>query len=230
MVKTATNGPAGRVTHALHDQLVGYGSDRSWGARLRTRRWQMFARAFPEVAAYRVVDLGGTVQSWLHAPVRPRHVTIVNIGELDATAPPWMDQIVADACSPPAVLFDRGFDLVYSNSVIEHVGGHGPRKAFARTVRSLASRHWVQTPYRYFPIEPHYLFPGFQFLSASARAGIARHWPLIDWRPEDHDGSVDEVLAIDLLGATEMGLYFPSSRLLRERTAGLTKSLIAVGD
>ncbi len=37
---------------------------------------------------------------------------------------------------------------------------------------------WVQTPYRYFPIEPHWIFPGFQFLPLSARTEISRRWPL----------------------------------------------------
>lgn len=63
------------------------------------------------------------------------------------------------------------FDLVYSNSVIEHVGGHARSCDFAGMVKTLARRHWgVQTPYRYFSIEPHWLFPGLQFLPQSARA------------------------------------------------------------
>lgn len=53
----------------------------------------------------------------------------------------------------------QDFGLVYSNSLIEHLGGHARRAAFAEQVRSLAPRHWVQTPYRYSLIKPHWLVP-----------------------------------------------------------------------
>ena len=41
-------------------------------------------------------------------------------------------------------------------------------------MRELAQLHWVQTPYRYFPVEPHFLFPGFQFLPLTVRAVLMR--------------------------------------------------------
>lgn len=51
------------------------------------------------------------------------------------------------------------------NSPLEHVGGgHERRLRFAESVHALADRHRVQTPYRYFPIKPHWLAPGMQFL------------------------------------------------------------------
>ena len=63
-----------------------------------------------------------------------------------------------DACTLCAA--DVGeFDLVYSNSVIDLVGGHTPRMAFASIVHELAGRHWLQTPNRYFPIDACTLFP-----------------------------------------------------------------------
>ena len=65
--------------------------------------------------------------------------------------------------SPMAAGAPMSYDVVFSNSLLEHVGGHAQRAALAREVRSLAPRHWVQTPYRYFPLEPHWLFPGMQF-------------------------------------------------------------------
>jgi hypothetical protein len=74
----------------------------------------------------------------------------------------WISTLVGDACALPRRVTDQRFDLVYSNSVIEHVGGHARREAFAAAVRNAADRYWVQTPYRYFAIEPHWLFPGFQ--------------------------------------------------------------------
>ena len=86
----------------------------------------------------------------------------------------------------------------------------------------------MQTPYRYFPIEPHMLFPGFQFLPLNVRAVVGHWWPLIHTRPADQDESIRRALEIELLGRTEFGLLFPESVVHVERMAGLPKSLIAV--
>lgn len=178
----------------------------------------------------RVLDLGGTVDAWRSAPVLPRHVTLVNV----APEPKPVDDqrftpIGGDACDPPSSLWEHEYDFVYSNSAIEHVGGHARRSGFAQVARTAAPHHWIQTPYRYFPLEPHWLFPGFQFLPVQARCAISRRWRL-GWysRPGDTSASlVEGVLEIELLSATEMRHYFPDSELVRERWLRLTKSLIA---
>ena len=86
--------------------------------------------------------------------------------------------VSGDACRPPDRVRNESYDLVFSNSLIEHVGGFANRQLCADFIRSKADRHWVQTPYRYFPIEPHWLFPGFQFLPLNARVAITRRWKL----------------------------------------------------
>ena len=136
-------------------------------------------------------------------------------------------RVQGDACDPPAHVRDAEFDLVYSNSLIEHVGGHARRCDFASVVHAMASRHWVQTPYRYFPIEPHWLFPGLQFLPQRARAWAIQRWPLSSFRPNS-ELALRHVLEVELLSQTEMKYYFPRSELLKERVLGLTKSIIAV--
>ena len=120
------------------------------------------------------------------------------------------------------------YDVVFSNSLLEHVGGHAQRAALAREVRALAPRHWVQTPYRYFPLEPHWLFPGLQFMPMAARARLAAAWPLAHSRPETREDAMSEVQWTELVGVAELRSYFPGSHIHHERVAGLTKSLVAV--
>jgi hypothetical protein len=133
-----------------------------------------------------------------------------------------------DACQPSDELLAQHFDVAFSNSVIEHVGGHFRREQFAEAVRQLAPRHWVQAPYRYFPIEPHWLFPAFSLLPVRGRLFVAQHWRLGAMPPEDRREAVGSVLGTEFLSRTEMGYYFPGSSILTERVAGLPKSLVAV--
>jgi hypothetical protein len=201
----------------------------SLGARARARRWQWFAANFPDLSEMSVIDLGGTASAWLRSPVKPAHVRVVNLGDAPAEEPPpWIRFETADACDLPRSIRDTKYDLVFSNAVIEHVGGHYRRQQFADTVHELAPRHWVQTPYRYFPIEPHYLFPGFQFLPVAVRAEVLRKWPLIHTPSSDKVGARHTAMEVELLSITEMRLYYPHSQIRFERLAGLVKSVIAV--
>jgi hypothetical protein len=189
----------------------------------------------PDLSSYRVLDLGGTADSWLRASVAPKSVTVLNIhtdelvsGRVDERLPDWIELVTGDACTPPAAVLAGSYDLVFSNSLLEHVGGPLRRRQLAEVIRSAAPRHWVQTPYRYFPVEPHYLFPGYQFLPIAARARLARSWPLVHTRDTTWEGGVATALEVELLSITEMRFLFPDSTIHSERLAGLPKSLVAV--
>jgi hypothetical protein len=205
----------------------------SIGARFRARRWTLVAERFPDFGNYRVVDLGGTASWWLSAPIRPKELVIVNlfdselsIGVTADDVPGWIHLTQGDACEPPDV---GECDLVFSNSLIEHLGGPARRAQFADVVHRLAPQHWVQTPYRYFPIEPHWLFPGFQFLPLNARAWLTRRWPLTHIEEsKNRDEAIDIALSCELLSVTEMRHLFPRSSIVHERLGPLTKSIVAV--
>lgn len=174
----------------------------------------------------RVLDLGGTVASWHLCPVQPAHVTLLNL--LEQPEAPRKTAIIGNACEPPPTITDEHFDLIYSNSVIEHVGDDAQRAAFARVVHELGSHHWVQTPNYYFPIEPHLLCPGLQFLPLSLAVPYARQWPLGNYGRGMTRARASEVLAsIHLLRTSELQGYFPSSAIERERVGPFAKSLIA---
>lgn len=204
----------------------------SLGAKARARRWALVDSLFPDIREMRVLDLGGTVEAWQRAPVRPAHVTVLNLFEPGETDESWLVPVVGDACAASEVLAAGGhgdsFDLVFSNSLIEHVGGHAKRVSLAAEVLALAPFHWVQTPYRYFPVEPHWLFPMMQFLPVRARGSIALRWPLVHSRPATRAEAQSNVQWTELVSITEMQAYFPQSQVVHERVAGLIKSIIAV--
>ena len=214
------------TAHDLRSRLVE--GDDSIGAKLRLRRWQLLHQVFPELASMTVLDVGGTAESWVRSPIRPVHVHVVNLEDPPVDPPEWITAERADACELAPDFSSLSFDFVFCNSVMEHVGGHHRREQLAEVIRRSAPRYWVQTPYRYFPVEPHFLFPGFQFLPANARAGVARHWPLLHSPSADQTAAMSAVLSTELIGRSEMRHYFPDATLHSERVAGLTKSIIAV--
>jgi hypothetical protein len=213
-------------TRALRNRFVD--APGSVGERLRLARWERFRRLFPGLADMSVVDLGGTADMWLRAPVRARHVHLINLEPHPEDLPDWITAENADVTDPAVAAGLGRHDLVFSNSTIEHVGGHSQRRRFAAAVEQLAPLHWVQTPYRYFPVEPHFVAPGFQFLPLAARARLIRHWPLTHSRPGSYEEGMNAVIGIELLTRTEMRYLFPGARLLSERVLGVTKSLISV--
>jgi hypothetical protein len=212
---------ADRIT----EKFVGAYSADSVSVRSRQSRWRLFVGAFPDIADIRVLDLGGDGRSWVLAGVRPAHLTLVNLEPTHSTEA-WMTELIGDACDPPEL---GEHDLVYSNSVIEHVGGHWRRERFAEVVRGAAPAYWVQTPYRYFPVEPHQLLPMLQYLPLALQARLVVASPVGNLgNVRDRDMALDMLMYNELLGASQMRAYFPDGELLRERFAGLTKSLISV--
>jgi hypothetical protein len=203
-------------------------NENSWSAKQRRRRADWLVETFPELAQMSVLDLGGRLGTWRQAPVRPARVHVVNLERPATDVPEWAEVDQADACQLPASITSRRYDLVFSNSVLEHVGGHERRLRFSAAVRALADAHWVQTPYRYFPIEPHWIAPGMQFLPVRLRTSLARWWPLNHKRTPSHEAALHQVLWTELVDRSQMRHYFPDSEIRVERVVGLPKSLIAV--
>ena len=108
----------------------------------------------------RLLDLGGTRGFWdvwrNLVSSTGLSVTCVNLSNdpsaFSGSFP--LESVVGDACALNH-FEDNAFDLVFSNSVIEHVGLWPNKVAFAREVRRLAPSYLIQTPNFWFPIDPH---------------------------------------------------------------------------
>jgi len=73
---------------------------------------------------------------------------------------------------------DRSFDWVFSNAVIEHVGGIEEQRKFASEISRVARcGYFVTTPNKFFPIEPHTLLPLYQFLPERWQRKVVRISP-----------------------------------------------------
>lgn len=124
---------------------------------------------------------------------------------------------------------DGSFDVVFSNSVIEHLRDFESQCAFAAEIARVGKRYWVQTPNRWFFIEPHLLAPFIHFLPASWRKRLLRSftvWGILT-RPST-EYCEEFVREVRLLSAGEMRALFAGATIVREKVLGVTKSLIAV--
>ena len=189
-----------------------------------------FARAFGVTAETRILDVGGTPFNWSLLGVRPR-VTIVNMPRAREAFDAQFQSVFADGRALPFP--GRSFDIVFSNSVIEHVGNFESQRQFAAEIARVGRAYWVQTPNRSFPVEPHLLTPFLHFLPARWQRRIARKftvWAVIERPiPDRREFYIEHYLRdIRLLDAAALRALFPDAKIVRERLGGWTKSLIAV--
>lgn len=154
-------------------------------------------------------------------------ITLVNI-EKNNILSTNIQSVTGDARDLPQFA-DQQFDIVFSNSTIEHVGDFDDQHRMAQEVKRLGKRYFIQTPNKFFPIEPHFAFPLFQFLPVSMRAWLAHNFAM-GWRTnpiEDYQAAVDEVSSIRLLSQNEFQNLFPESNIYQEKYLGLNKSFVA---
>jgi SAM-dependent methyltransferase len=192
----------------------------SRGATWRQRRYERFVRLCALDPRDDILDVGAGAGAALERFNTVNKITALDIAPLAEgwLAQPNVSVIAGDATRLPFP--DRAFSVAFSNSVIEHIP-IADRSAFASEVRRVADRYYVQTPNRYFPIEPHYQVPFFQFLPSHVQKWINARLTL-GWRGK---GGWEETR---LLTARELRRLFPEATIHRERMFGLTKSLMAV--
>jgi len=191
----------------------------------RKRRMAEFQRLFGLTDSTTVIDIGGGALNWDLIDRNPR-ITVVN---LDARPREEANLMFVRGDGTRLDYADDTFDIAYSNSVIEHVGDWNKKKLFAREIRRVAPRYYVQTPFRWFFVEPHLLAPFIHFLPRPVYRVLARYFSVWRWVVGADKEQINRFVdGIDLLDLRQMQKLFPDAQIRRERFLGMTKSLIAV--
>lgn len=208
----------------------------------RRRRGEFLIRTVNVPLDAKILDLGGGNGRHIRA-ILPYHtnVTVCDISadDLKAARERFGFKTVLLQETERLPFDDQAFDFCFCSSVIEHVTGpkqqvvsiasdaafrdiaRAHQNRFAGEISRVAKSFYVQTPYRYFPIESHTWLPGIIVL-LPRRMQIAvielfnrfwfkrtaPDWHLFDW--------------------CEMTETFPDARIYRERYLGMTKSLMAI--
>jgi PAS domain-containing protein len=212
--------------------------------RSRHKRAALFFTSLAPSAATCVLDLGGGRGT--HIATHYPQLRNVWIADRDREALDFAERrfgyrtVLLDG-NEALPIADGAFDIVFCSSVIEHVTGPKDQavslfksdsrrfsalafdyqKRFAREIRRAGRSYFVQTPYRYFPVEVHSWLP---------LAGILpTHWQWLAirtvgrfWRPMRTQPDWA------LLTERQMRELFPDAEIHREKVLCFTKSLIAI--
>ena len=126
-----------------------------------------------------ILDIGGSSHYWSinkyflqqHADKITITITNIDAQEVNDKNTKMFTYIEASACD--VNVYDKSYDLIHSNSLLEHVGGWDILQRIAELVQSQDAPFYIQTPNYWFPVEPHFRMIGF-------------HWLPISWRANDN--------------------------------------------
>jgi hypothetical protein len=197
--------------------------------RMRKRRHQRFLSLLePLPHPLRILDVGGDQRFWEAMDFVGRddvEITLFNLAPVNVRHEGFTYEL-GDARNMDR-FGDNEFEVIFSNSVIEHVGGLSDQRRVAGEIRRVGKRYFVQTPNRRFPVEPHTFFPFFQFLPVGLRIFLLRNLPLVyGGRIRDREEARRRVEGIRLMTGRELRALFPEAAIEKERVLGLTKSFM----
>lgn len=184
---------------------------------------RQFCKLFGVTAETRILDVGGYEFNWMLLSFSP-FVIFLNLSVQSKSKFYW---VAADGRHLP---FKGGaFDLVYSNSVIEHLRNFEDQCLFAAECRRVGRSYYVQTPNKWFFVEPHLITPFIHWLPRRIQKLLWRNFTVWGWitRPTRKycESFMNEVR---LLSKSDLKRLFPDAEIRYERFLGLNKSIIAV--
>ena len=132
-------------------RLVDYKNPNSFASQLRSKRFarvlMLLKAAHDQRGSCRVLDVGGTQTYWNIVPIQMLRdlkvtITLLNLSATEVTIDADVFRSMAGNACDLSPFGDRSFDLVHSNSVIEHVGGWQDMRRMAAEVRRVGCAQW----------------------------------------------------------------------------------------
>jgi hypothetical protein len=162
-----------------------------------------------------ILDVGGDPFNWSLISEQAR-IVYLNLPTRKVADRSW---IIANGQRLPYA--DKKFDIVYSNSVIEHLGNIENQESYANEVRRVGVKYYVQTPSRGFPIEPHLMTPLIHWFPRSLQRRLLRNFTIWGLVTRPSRAEVDSFLAeVNLLDKLQLQVLLPDSEIWLERVLG----------
>jgi SAM-dependent methyltransferase len=214
---------------------------RGYQARCRRKRGDIFKQYLEPKEEDFILDVGGGTGahiSRLIPFIKNIYIADIDENKLKKSAEKGFKTVVLDE-DGTIPYEDNYFDIIFCSSVIEHVTvdkkdietiqtnkefrkiAINRQKRFADEIRRVAKSYFVQTPYKYFPLESHSRLPfilvllprklQIKVIKFFRKVWFARTTP--DW---------------NLLTVKDMKFLFPGAIIVKERAFFFTKSLMAI--
>lgn len=214
--------------------LVNHHKKKSFVNQFRQKRFELLKNGIEKLIQkdhFKILDIGGDIQYWKNIGWQHPACNIHLLNLYESKVPENETQQFSSSVGNGLSLeFKKGeIDLIFSNSVIEHVGSYANQQIFANEVRRVSDKYIVQTPSIWFPLEPHSLIPLFQFLPHPIRALLIMNFN-INYFPKAKTYKE----AIKVSHSTLMFTHkrfkqlFPEAEIQVERFLGIPKSYTAI--
>jgi ubiquinone/menaquinone biosynthesis C-methylase UbiE len=165
----------------LFTKLANTLDSNSLSTRLRKRRFSLFLEMIKKLEnkhkrPLKILDVGGWFKFWemMEFDKTQHKITVLNIERIESEKENIIC-VVGDARNMNQ-FNDLEFDIVFSNSVIEHLQTFENQMTMAEEIKRLSNNYFIQTPSYYFPLEPHFLFPFFHWLPTRIRIFLLTHF------------------------------------------------------
>jgi predicted SAM-dependent methyltransferase len=198
----------------------------SLGNQFREKRFSFFLEKINKIQKpVTILDVGGKINFWENRGLAGNLkyiITIVNI-EKEKSSYSNLNTVIGNA-TDLSQFNDKSFDIVHSNSVIEHLYNFENQKKMASEIIRIGQKHIVQTPNKYFFLEPHYLLPFFHYLPDKLKYFILTKTKLSRLKKWDKNFAIQYINEIRLLSEKETKTLFPKSTIYYEKFFGMNKS------
>lgn len=204
----------------------------SLGNKFRKHRFQYFENLlqtnFEGKFPVKILDIGGMVHFWKDQDLlKSGKVEIIMLNlSAEEVQIKGLSSMAGDA-TDLSQFADGSFDLVFSNSVIEHLYTWENQQKMAREAMRVGKKYFIQTPNRHFFLEAHYALPFAQYLPKKLTYFLLTKTKLSrgsKWDQKDAQQYLDE---IRLLTLEEMKSLFPGAKIYKEKFFGMDKSFTA---
>lgn len=212
-----------------------YDNEKSLEYRFRLRRFVYIENIILSILAKkgqcRILDVGGTEKYWnLGKDLIRRNdikIDLLNLTKIE-TLNGHFESLVGDA-RDMSEISNNVYDFCHSNSVIEHVGNWEDMVHMSREISRLAPNYFVQTPYFWFPFEPHFRVPFFHWLPEQIQYRILMKKDLGFRKKKDNiNDAIVSIQSVKLLDRSQFFYLFPNASIIPEKIGFVTKSLMAI--
>ena len=206
-------------------------NENSISSRQRKKRFEYFKEYCAKLKKpLKIIDIGGSDYYWKSLGFTGDDnykIDIINIEDQETDSFKNISFIKKDV-RDLGFIKGKEYDLVFSNSMIEHLGNSEEQKKLADEIQRIGKNYFIQTPNYYFPVEPHFLLPFFQFLSDDMKTKLISKFDL-GWFEKQTDIVKARELAVSvkLLKEIDLKKLFPGCKIYKEKYFLLNKSFIA---